>query len=104
VIKKYTDFLRLYEFHPGSEDPYTTISNKINNALAMGADPYAIKNMIKEILNHYKGWADQSKFHRQSDEYKYISLISDAIETSMDDGYPEELIFDELEKIYNQMK
>jgi hypothetical protein len=39
-----------------------------------------------------------------SDEYKYISIISDAIETSLDDGYWEEMIVNDLEKIYNEMK
>jgi hypothetical protein len=104
MIKKYKDFLKLYEFHPGSENPYTSIKNKINNALSMGANPYTLKIMIKEILNYHKGYGTPSKFHRRSEEYKYISLISDAIETSIDDGYPEDWIFNDLEKIYNEMK
>lgn len=104
MIKKYKDFLKLYEFHPGSEDPYTSISNRINRALDMGANPSILKNMIKEIINFKIGNVSPSKFHRQSEEYKYISLISDAIETSIDDGYPEDWIFNDLEKIYNEMK
>jgi len=104
VIKTYKDFLKLYEYHSGSDDPYTTISNRINKALSMGADPYLLKSMMKEVLNYYKGHEQTPKFHRRSDEYKYISLISDAIETSLDDGYWEEMILLDLEKIYNEMK
>jgi len=104
VIKKYKDFLKIFEFHPGSVEPYETISRSINKSLESGADPYSIKSTIKEILNHYKGQDNVVKFARQSQEYKYISIISNAIETSIDDGYPEEWVFNDLEKIYNEMK
>ncbi len=104
MLTKYKDFLKIYEYHPGSDNPYTTISNRINKAIELGADPYLLKSMLKEILNYYRGNDQTPKFHRRSDEYKYISLISDAIETSLDDGYWEEMIITDLEKIYNEMK
>ncbi len=104
MIAKYRDFLKLYEFHPGSETPYVTISERIRRSISLGADIVTLKSMIKEILNYHKGQENPPKFNRRSEEYKYISLISDAIETSIDDGYPEDWIFNDLEKIYNEMK
>lgn len=104
MITKYKDFLKIYEFHPGSLVPYDTIYIRINKSIDMGADPYLLKSMIKEILNHYQGQENNNKFGRQSEEYKYISIISDAIETARDDGYPDDWIFGDLEKIYLEMK
>jgi len=104
MLTKYKDFLKIYEFHPGSEDPYTTISRKINQSIELGADPFVLKSTIKDILNYYNGQENTPKFNRQSEEYKYISIISDAIETAKDDGYPEDLVIDDLQKIYNGMK
>ncbi|NBU98851.1 MAG: hypothetical protein EBS19_11690 [Spirochaetia bacterium] len=63
-----------------------------------------MKFTIKEILNHYKGQESTTKFNRRSDGYKYTSLIMDEIEKSRDDGYPDYLIFNDLEKIYSEMK
>lgn len=104
MVTKYSDFLKIYEFHPGSEDPYTTILNRINKAISLGADYYILKSMIKEILNFYNGQENVQKFNRTSDEFKYITLISDAIDTSLDDGYDEDMITRDLERVYNEMK
>ena len=46
MLTKYKEFLKLYEFHPGSEDPYTTISKKINKAIT---DEVNSKNNIMDI-------------------------------------------------------
>lgn len=104
MLTKYKEFLKLYEFNPGSEDPYTTISKKINKAIELGADLYVLKSTIKDILNYYNGQENTPKFNRRSEEYKYISIISDAIENSKDNGYPEDWIVGDLQKIYDQMK
>lgn len=104
MLTKYKDFLKLYEFHPGSEYPYSTIYNRIKLSISQGANPTLIKYVIKEILNFYHGQDNTQKFTRQSEEYKYIYLISDAIETSRDDGNPDDWIFKDLEKIYYEMK
>jgi hypothetical protein len=104
VITNYNHFLKLYEFHPGSEYPYDSILNRIKTAIDQGANITLLKYVIKEILNFYHGQDNTQKFGRQSEEFKYVSLISDAIETSRDDGYPDDWIFSDLEKIYHYLK
>lgn len=100
-IKKYRDFIKVYE---GLKKPYDILSEFINRAIESGAEPTLVKNTIKVIINYHHGERILSKFVQGSDESRAIDIINDGIDSALDAGFEEDDVYNDLEKIYNQMK
>lgn len=100
-IKKYQEFIKVYE---GLKKPYDILSEFINQAIESGAEPTLVKNTIKVIINYHNGERTLSKYAQGSDESRAIDIINDGIDSALDAGYSETDIYEDLEKIYNQMK
>ena len=114
IIKSYSQFIKIYEWHEsGADAPEETLGRIINNILNRGLDKEIIKSWIKKIIDSkdiysimldVKKNTDQSiVFLKQPEDIQIIYYLYRGIETDFDDGYLPKDAYKSLEKIYVNM-
>ena len=114
IIKSYSEFIKIYEWHEsGADAPEETLERIINNILNRGLDKEIIKSWIKKIIDSkdiysimmdVKKNTDQSiVLLKQPEDIQIIYYLYQGIETVFDDGYLPEDVYKSLEEIYNNM-
>jgi hypothetical protein len=115
IIKSYSQFIRIYEWHEsGADAPEETLERTINKMLNRGFSKENIKYWIRRIIDsgdiysimdEVKKNMDQSlRPLNQPEEIQIIYYLYNGIETIFDDGYSPEDAYRALEKIHNEMK
>ena len=114
IIKSYSQFIKLYEWHEsGADAPEETLERIINNMLNRGLNKEMIKSCIKKIIDSEdiysimmdikKNMNQSIRFFDQTEEIQIIHYLYDGIETVFDDGYLPEDAYKSLKKIYVNM-
>jgi hypothetical protein len=114
IIKSYSQFTKLYEWHEsGADAPEETLERFINNMLDRGLNKENIKYWIKRIIDSediYSIMMDVKKNTNQSlrpleqpESIQIIYYLYQGIETVFDDGYLPEDAYKSLQKIYVNM-
>ena len=114
IIKSYSEFIKIYEWHEsGADAPEETLERIINNILNRGLDKEIIKSWIKKIIDSkdiysimmdVKKNTDQSiVLLKQPEDIQIIYYLYQGIETVFDDGYSTEDAYKSLQKIYVNM-
>jgi hypothetical protein len=92
--------LRLNEWHPGADSIETTIERFVNRAHDKMGIPLGISyRAMRRILDLYLGNENNIQVEEGSVMHKALLNIENCINTLTDDGWPEEWIYKEIEKI-----
>jgi DNA-binding transcriptional regulator YhcF (GntR family) len=94
MIKLY----RLNEWHPGANDIKDSISYFIDRAQELDIKLDDLIEAIR-LLANYRNTGETREV--TSEEHRAIKHMENAIETMIDDGWPEDWIYQELEKLIN---
>ncbi len=87
---------RLYEWHPGARDIDESIFYFINRAKELGIDSEDLMRAI-ELLINYRETGESVEVNKET--FIAITHMENAIDTMIDDGWPEDWIYAELNKL-----
>ncbi len=115
IIKSYSQFINIYEWHEsGADAPEVTLERAINNILERGLSKEILKSWIQKIIDlkdYYPmvRYAEKNAIPglpplRQPEDIQIIWRLYLGIDTVFDDGYLPEDLYKSLEKVYNEMK
>lgn len=89
---------RLDEFHPGAKSIEETVYDFIDFGKKNGIPTKLSLRAIKLLVDYYYT-GEVKSVEKNSLLYRALLNIENCIDTALDDGYPEEWIYRELEKL-----
>lgn len=98
ATEDFTKF-KLNEVHPGAAKMEETISRYKKLALSRGISLSSIATAMQLMVDLYSGELDSSelpKFDSRSDQFKALQLMDECVHTLLDDGYPDDWIYNEF--------
>ena len=87
---------RLDEWHPGARSIQDSINYFIETGLDLRISQSDLKRAIELLINKYNN--PNSRTIVTKEEYAAIQHMNTAIDTMLDDGWPEDWIYQELEE------